>query len=114
MAGVFNLRTGAITAEYCEALQPHGLRSFMGNDAWQQPGDLQDLMLHETAVSWLSERLKRTLPRREWEETEAGFTDRLKAACQHINEHFDVDALCRELPCRVQNLIDLDGDGLPK
>ena len=86
----------------------------MGNDASRQPGDLQDLMLHETAVAWLNERLKRTLPRREWEETEAAFADRLKAACQHVNEKFDVDAHCRELPCKIQNMIDLDGDRLRK
>ena len=32
----------------------------LGNDASVQPGCLQELMLHETAVSWIRVRLART------------------------------------------------------
>ena len=43
--------------EYKTGLQKAGLRAFMGEDNKIQPGQLQDLMLHETAVSWLRKKL---------------------------------------------------------
>ena len=91
-----------------------GLCVFMGRDASRQPGDLQDVMLHETAVSWLTARLQLTKPREEWKETEANFEVWLRAACQHVNDQYDVAGLRRELPARVQELLDLDGDRLSK
>ena len=30
--------------------------------------------------------------------------------CQYINEHHDVDGLCRKLPERLQKLVDAKGD----
>ena len=54
--GFFVPRTGKITLPYAAALREHALRAFMGQDASRQPGDLQDLMLHETAVAWISNR----------------------------------------------------------
>ena len=63
--GFYTPSTGAITPEYSAALREHSLKAFMGADAARQPGDLQDLMLHETAVSWLSSRLALTTPAKE-------------------------------------------------
>ena len=33
---------------------------------------------------------------------------------RRINEEYNVEALCREFPGRIQKLIDLDGDDLTK
>ena len=66
----------------------------------------------ETAVSWLRRRLTKTLPRRPWEETSEEYGARLKACAAYINEHHDVDNLCRGLPARLNELKALEGDRL--
>ena len=48
---IYNSGNGHITAGYKQALRDHSLRAFMGDDASEQPGELQELMLHETAVA---------------------------------------------------------------
>ena len=58
--GFYVAGTGCITGGYQAALKTHGLRALLGEDASVQPGQLQELMLHETAVSWIRERLKKT------------------------------------------------------
>ena len=52
-AGFYNPGDGQITWQFKAALQRHGLRAFMRDDASVQPGHLADLMLHETAVAWI-------------------------------------------------------------
>ena len=86
----------------------------MSLDASRQPGDLQDLMLHETAVAWVTARLCVTTPKREWEETENGFTTRIIAACQYVNDNFDVEGLCEELPGRLAKLLSVEGARIGK
>ena len=34
--------------------------------------------------------------------------------CAYINQHYDVDGLCRELPQRLQKLSDREGDRINK
>ena len=51
--GFFHAGSGRITARYAVALDAHGLQSFFGDDASIQPGKLQEIMLHETAVEWV-------------------------------------------------------------
>ena len=55
--GFYNSGTGLITTKYKAALQANGLQAFFSTDASIQPGKLQEVMLHETAVSWLRVRL---------------------------------------------------------
>ena len=43
-----------------------------------QPGDLKDLMLHETAVAWIDRRLTVTTPAKPWDETVDEFGERLR------------------------------------
>ena len=86
----------------------------MGQDASRQPGDLQDLMLHETAVAWISHRLQITAPKKEWEESVEQFGARLRSACQHVNENYNVTGLCEELPSRVAKLIHENGGRIGK
>ena len=69
-----------VTGEYKSALATHGFTAFAGDDARIQPGNLQEAMLHETAVAWVRTRLHRTLPKRPWEEDDDTYAKRLKAA----------------------------------
>ena len=77
-----------------------------------QPGHLQELMLHETAVAWLRLRLERTLPKSCWKETPEAFGARLRRCCADINATLDVAGLCRSFPARVQKLLDSEGGRL--
>ena len=112
--GFYRLKSGKITPEYATALRENGLTAFMGADASKQPGDLKDLMLHETAVAWLTNRLQVTTPARAWEETTQAFGARLKAATDYINAHYDVEGLQRQLPARLQKLKDREGGRIGK
>ena len=43
-----------------------------------------------------------------------GLGERMRAIARRINEEYNVEALCREFPGRIQKLIDLGGDNLKK
>ena len=45
--------TGKIRQSWKDAVQSAGLKTFMGDDASEQPGTLGDFLLHETAVAWV-------------------------------------------------------------
>ena len=96
---------GNITHEFKQALREHKLKAFHGDDASVQPGHSGDLWPHETAVSWVRERLRLTLPTEPWAETEEDFEGRLKAAATWVNAHHDVDGLCRQMPQRMHDLV---------
>ena len=81
----------------------------MGDDAGKQPGSLQEVLLHETAVAWIRCRLACTVPAKCWEETRQEYSTRLKRCCEHINDEHDVDALCRAFPKRCKKLDDAQG-----
>ena len=70
-------------------------------------------MLHETAMAWVRERLKKTVPRDPCSETVQAYGTRLKDVAVYINQHYDVDGLCRKLPKRVAESLDAKGDRLP-
>lgn len=110
--GFYNAGTGRITETYRKALRTHGLQAFFATDASAQPGQLQELMLHETAVSWMRDRLAKTMPRTPWQETPEQYGARLKVCAAHINANHDVDQLCRDLPKRLRELDDAEGDRL--
>ena len=61
--GFYDPGCGKITSEFKQALRKHKLRAFWGEDASPQPGNLQEVHLHETAVSWVRHRLTRTTPK---------------------------------------------------
>ena len=112
--GFYNAGSGAITDQYSASLKFHDLKAFFPKSAAVQPGQLQEVMLHETAVSWMRDRLTKTLPKRCWEEAPEAYRARLKACAAHINGTCDVEGLCRELPSRVKDLADREGDRLAK
>ena len=110
--GFYNAGSGAVTQKFSAALREHRLRAFMGANAAVQPGALQELMLHETAVSWIRLRLAETKPSRPWDESRTAYGQRLKRVVQDINMSLDVEGLCRALPRRVQELRDRQGGRL--
>ena len=108
--GFFESRSGKMTSGYRDALREHGLKAFMQDGAAIQPGELQEVMLHETAMAWVRNRLSRTVPREAWTETVPEYVSRLKQVAAYINDNYNVEGLNRELPQRVQDLIDAEGD----
>ena len=96
--------------EYKAALQEHSFTAFAGENASKQPGKLGDFLLHETTVSWIRHRESTTRPKEPWTESVADFGARLKAICADINSTCKVDQLCRDVPKRLQEMKDAEGD----
>ena len=86
----------------------------MRDAAAQQPGMLQEMMIHETTASWIRKGLAQTLPAHAWEESVDDSASRLKEVARRVNMHYDVDGLCRALPARIQLLLDAQGGKLGK
>ena len=110
--GFYRPNDACITGGFKSALREHHLKAIHGDDASAQPGKLQEVMLHETAVSWIRLRLARSVPAKAWEETREQYTARLKSICREINETLDVEGLCRALPARIAKLVERKGDRL--
>ena len=80
-----------------------------------QPPDVADVVLHETAISWLRVEEEQTPPTRPWEETPKQLAVRLQRGVSRINKDFDVRGLCMEFPDRLHTLVKKKGgDRLPK
>ena len=114
--GFFDPATGVITTEYKEAAREANLKVFQGDDASIQPGqaNLGQLLLHETAVSWVRYRLARTLPAKAWEESVDEFGTRLRSIAHDINSQLNVEGLCKEFPSRVEAVLEQGGDNIAK
>ena len=112
--GFYHINGGRITAEYKAALRDYGLKAFNGDDGSKQPGNLQEVMLHETSVSWIRHRETVSQLGRPWTETVEQFSARMRGIVQHINTNHDVENLCRELPDRIQEVIDAEGGRISK
>lgn len=103
-----------MTDGYLDALRAHKLRAFFPKNASVQPGQLQEFMLHETAESWMRNQLTKTLPQKPWEETVDDYHTRLRACAAYINDNYDVEGLCKELPQRVESFLARKGDRIHK
>ena len=112
--GFYDSGSGVITGGYKNALKEHKLKAFFGDDASTQPGQLQEIMLHETAAAWVRQRLAKTRPKEPWRESVDEHRSRLKLCASHINTKYDVDGLCRALPKRLKLLDERKGDRIPK
>ena len=113
-AGFYFAGNGAITPEFKAALADAGLVAFMGDSAAVQPGKLSDCLLHETAVAWMRDKERKTLPRQPWRESNEQFSRRMKGIVAKINSAFDVTGLCQQLPRRVEQLYSKQGGKLRK
>ena len=104
---------GQIVGAYDRALRGAGLRSFFGPDAKQQAADMGDLLLHETAVSWVRNHLRRNKPHcLPWMETEEQWGKRVEDAVEHVNSRFNVRNLCLAFPKRLRMCADGSGGRL--
>lgn len=112
--GFYRTRGAKITPEFKDALAENNLKAYYGENASVQPGNMQDVLLHETAVSWIRARETRTRPEQPWKESPKDFGVRLRAICHDINKNCDVEGLCRQLPERLQEVVDRQGDRLGK
>ena len=113
--GFYESGSGIITPEFETALQENDFRAFHGANASIQPGQSGDLMLHETAVAWIRRRMAQTLPREPWRESEEEWGKRLKDTVAYINDKYDVEGLCREMPERMCTLVqEKQGDRIGK
>ena len=108
--GFYANNGGKITQGFKTALQEHSLKAFHPENASMQPGRLQELMLHETAVSWIRHRENNTRPPSAWLETPAQLGTRLREIYKDINDNLDVEGLCRALPRRLEKLDQAKGD----
>jgi hypothetical protein len=110
--GFYAIANGKITSHYRDALREHGLTNMMGADASVQPGQMQEVMLHETAVAWIRWRLTQTTPAQCWLESRAEYEARLKRVIADINANLNVKELCYGLPKRLEKLISVEGGRL--
>ena len=107
--GFYHVGTGKITTKFRQALADHDLKNLMGNCAAVQPGHMQQILLHETAVAWIRYGLTTTAPSQGWLETPAQYEKRLKGVVEDINATLDVEGLCNGLLKRVQGVIESSG-----
>ena len=114
--GFYHPSQGSIFPEYANALEEHGFTAWAGDHAKWQPPDIADILLHETAVSWVRQYLK-THPIN-WGINQARNIQRcgelLADAADYINTYHDVEGLCHELPERLKELRDEAGERLSK
>ena len=89
---------------------PFDLKTYYRDDAGQQLGNLQEVLLHETAVSWIRRRETLNRMTKPWEETPEPFATRLKGIVQEISDTLNVEGLCRAFKQRVHKLVNRDGD----
>ena len=112
--GFYEKNYGKIMPKFKEALQRNRFKAYYGDNAKAQPGAMHELMLHETAVSWIRYEEQMTRPKEPWKETVAEFASRMKAIALDINKRHKVDNLCKGLPKRVRMLLDAEGDRIGK
>ena len=77
-----------------------------------QLGNLSEVLLHKTAVSWLRVRLAESVPAKAWAETKEQYTSRLRACCQAVNSCYDIEGLRRTFPARIAKLREAEGGRL--
>ena len=117
--GFYHRRWGTITGDYESACREHGFKLWAGsnskNGPHAQPPDVADVVLHETAISWLRREEAESRPVAPWNETPEELEKRLQQAVARINKDFNVRGLCMEFPDRLHDLANKTyGDRLPK
>ena len=105
-AGVRLVREG-LEARLCPPLDSYYLDGSAPTEEeerstkWHNHLDAEsDVLLHETAISWLRDRLHRATAsvRKPWDETPAELSTRIIKVVASVNRDCEVANLCRELP----------------
>ena len=118
--GFYNNRYGSVTGDYEGACRKHGFRLWAGTNVLtgprRQPGDVADLLPHETVTAWVRARLIKSAAElaRPWEETPPEFAQRLNAAVADVNATYDVRGACAGFPARLRALVKAGGDRLSR
>ena len=107
--GFWATNSGRIRSCFKSALLENGLKTYYHDDAGIQPGNIQEVLLHETAVSWIRRRESLSRMTKPGEETPELFATRLKDIVQENNDTLNVEGLCRASKQRVQKLLERDG-----
>ena len=112
--GFFHPSTGTICPEYAAALHAHGFTAWAGDHSKWQPPDIADILLHETAVAWVRSYLRAHPFKLATTPTSNLYrlTSLLRAAAAHINENYEVEQLCMDLPKRLRELVAARGERL--
>ena len=73
-----------------------------------------NVLLHETAVSWVRKYLKQHPVKlvTSMDENIRRVKALLQEACEHINTYYEVDDLCNSLPDRLALLVEKEGERL--
>ncbi len=101
--------SGHVVAAYDRAVADCHFRLLWGPDAKQQSPEMPGLLLHEAAVSWIRNALRRSKPEVvPWMETPEQWSRRMMKAVGAANQK-DVEGLCRSFPGRVDECILADG-----
>ena len=112
--GMYN-PVGKVVKAYEAAVQKAGFNLYWGPDAHRQSPDMGDLLLHETAVAWFRQLMRKEKPEVvPWEETLEQWARRAHKVTARINKEYDVAGLCREFPQRLQEMVDTGGERLQK
>ena len=114
--GFFHSKWGTITGDYESACRECGFQPWAGTNSKKapraQPREIGDVLLHETAISWLRREEEKTRPCTPWRETPVELEHRMLAAVRHINKEFDVRGLSMQFPEGLHTLVVTDGDRL--
>ena len=106
--------SGQAVMAYEAAVNRCKFKLFWGNDAKMQPTDIPDMLLHETAVSWLRNVLRRAKPECvPWQESPEQWSRRMVCAVDEVNQKCDVEGLCRQFKERLEDCIEAGGDRIP-
>ena len=110
--GLYNSQ-GNVVREYANAVSRNRFHLYWGADATKQSPDMADVLLHETAVSWFRNVLRKSKPDvLPWQENQAQWAQRAHKAIREINRDYDVAGLCRQFPARLQEVVDGEGERL--
>jgi hypothetical protein len=112
--GYYHPSSGTINAEYLASLTEKGITPWAGEHSKWQPPDLPDVLLHETAVSWVRKYLKQHPVKlvANMDENIRRVKDLLQEACVHINTYYEVDDLCNSFSKRLNKLVAKEGERL--
>ena len=114
--GFFHRKWGTITGDYAPSCHECGFKPWAGTNSKKgpcaQPREIGDVLLHETAISWLRREKENTRPRAPWLETPVELEHRMRTAVRHINKEFDVRGLSMQFPEGLHTLVVTDGDRL--